>query len=43
MRERTDKATANFVGVFDKVVKSIDDDLRVSDRIGGPRSYRGWA
>ncbi|GBF98986.1 mRNA-capping enzyme [Raphidocelis subcapitata] len=31
MRERTDKGTANFIGVFDKVVKSIEDNLQEGD------------
>jgi len=29
MRERSDKGTANHISVFDKVVKSIEDDLQV--------------
>ncbi|KIY91317.1 hypothetical protein MNEG_16647 [Monoraphidium neglectum] len=31
MRERGDKQTANFISVFEKVVKSIEDDLQVCD------------
>jgi hypothetical protein len=35
MRERTDKATANHISVFEKVVKSIEDNLQVGGWLGG--------
>jgi hypothetical protein len=35
MRERSDKATANHISVFEKVVKSIEDDLQVGGGGGG--------